>query len=959
MKTILKTLAVFLLLVLSSGILVNNLNAQTMQPCPSGHSCTVYIWINGIYGISADDWSNKVIVYGNNYRAAHNPPLDPTYVVFDSIYNQSGWKMGDLAQSATQLALQATSRINLTDPDLLSLIDQVRTRSSQGYKVVLVGHSQGTFYTNFAYEAILNKLVNVPGIPSLPDNSKLVIVNIASPANNVADGNGMYTTLCGDIILGVPGSLPADVHTANSFGSCTGWGSHPTDLHELDTSYLVAESQTQKQIYADFDLALGLPDPGCNGDANCYLKDNFVGSYITNWRQFGNDVLAEMSTVSGGNGTLKLTSYNTYTPVLTGTGISKDPAHLSLRTRRVFTGPFTMSFQYNSTGTGKTLMALANASTNTIDLDLQYGVGVVSTYPDANSIAFSPAGWHTLTFIKTDSLASLLVDGKLWVTNTSTPTTSYYLGFDLQGNNTLQIQNLSVVRGATTPSSPTMTLTPTSNSLSVVQGNSVIANLTLASQNGMTGIATIQPHCVGVSVCPTGFGYSYATSVSLPANSSVPLSMTFYTTTVATPGVYNFDYQVTLNGVTAKATIAITVTAKIATTSTMTLTPATNNLSIVQGSSGYVDLTLNSQNGMTGTATIQPHCLGVSVCPTGFGYSYPTSVTLPANGPVPLRMTFYTTTSAVVGTYNYDFQVTLGGKTVTSTIIVVVTAPTPTTPTIIITPTANNVSIVRGSSGFVDLTLTSKNGATGTATIQPHCLGVSVCPTGFTYSYATSVSLSANGTVSLRMTFYTTTSAAPGTYNYDFQVTLSGKTVVSTITVIVTAPTTTTGTIVIMTNGTVPSVSCAINGASFVGPGTFANQATGSKTISCTPPTGFTLTSITPSATQTLSAGGTVTFIVNLTSPTPVLSGISVVTNPKVNTNITVYLTGSGFVNGMLAYTCTSASTSSCSSTPFTLVSGSQVNLYNVRSSVATTLYLRVTNSAGVWSNYLTMVVIN
>ena len=108
----------------------------------------------------------------------------------------------------------------------------------------------------------------------------------------------------------------------------------------------------------------------------------------------------------------------------------------------------------------------------------------------------------------------------------------------------------------------TMTLTPTTQSLSVVQGNSGSASLSLASQNGITGTATIQPHCLGVSACTMGFTYNYATSVSLPANGTVPLSMTFNTVVTTVPGVYNYDYQVSLNGKAVVATIAVTVTAK-------------------------------------------------------------------------------------------------------------------------------------------------------------------------------------------------------------------------------------------------------------------------------------------------------------------------------------------------------------------------------------------------------------
>lgn len=76
----------------------------------------------------------------------------------------------------------------------------------------------------------------------------------------------------------------------------------------------------------------------------------------------------------------------------------------------------------------------------------------------------------------------------------------------------------------------------------------------------------------------------------------------------------------------------------------------------------------------------------------------------------------------------------------------------------------------------------------------------------------------------------------------------------------------TTGTVSVTVSGYSSSVSCTLNGASITAPVTLNNQNTGSYSLSCTPPTGYTISSITPSATQTLSGGGTVTFAVALSS---------------------------------------------------------------------------------------------
>lgn len=75
-----------------------------------------------------------------------------------------------------------------------------------------------------------------------------------------------------------------------------------------------------------------------------------------------------------------------------------------------------------------------------------------------------------------------------------------------------------------------------------------------------------------------------------------------------------------------------------------------------------------------------------------------------------------------------------------------------------------------------------------------------------------------------------------------------------------------TGTVSVAVSGYSSSISCALNSANITAPTTLTNQATGSYTLSCTPPTGYSIISVTPSATQTLSSGGTATFTVTLTT---------------------------------------------------------------------------------------------
>jgi hypothetical protein len=112
-------------------------------------------------------------------------------------------------------------------------------------------------------------------------------------------------------------------------------------------------------------------------------------------------------------------------------------------------------------------------------------------------------------------------------------------------------------------------------------------------------------------------------------------------------------------------------------------------------------------------------------------------------------------------------------------------------------------------------------------------------------------------------------------------------------------------------------------------PATFSNRPTGSYTLNYQSggPSGATLTSITPSATQTLSAGGTITFILNFSSTPPQNPILEVTPNSlnfgdvtvgqcSANQSFTVRNSGGGTLNG-------TASTSA----PFSIVSGGSFSL--------------------------------
>ncbi len=860
-----RLLQLVLLVLVANAFAVNSATAQPVPPvpaCPVFQGCTVYIMMNGIMGEGAAKWSDEVIAYGNAYRAAHTPALDPVYVKFESVYNHGGFWPGDMVQSINQwLAQEEFKRFNIYDPDLQVLLSMIDAYSSMFYRVVLVGHSQSTFYMNFVYESIRDKKVNMPAIWSLPDPNKLVVVNIASAADHVADGNGRYTTVCGDIILIVPGSLSSNI-TNSATAGCNPLPlsiGDRVDLHNLLDTYLKFGSKTRQQIYADLDLAAGRPED-CGANTNCYLWPTFWGSYIADLVQVGNTVASQNSTIDATSwpGMLQLNSLPYWTAVAGGPGPTYPilvPGQLTLSTRRVFAGDFTVTLEYNSYGEGYNIIGLDNVLKKDVYPRWELGGD------DPNDT------WHTLKLSRKGTKVDVYADGlKSGGGFVISDTASYRLRFDLQGNNTLNIRNLLVVRGAEDPPPPppvptascsanpaiitagqstvftgtssggtgTLTgqwngrmsgngpsltykslpsapaefvnetytvtdsgnppqktnaycsvqvnalppdfnLTPAASPYSIVQEGSVTHNMTLASQGGLTGTATLGIVCLGT--CPTGFTYKYSSGTrTLPATGSVPLFVTFTSSASSLAGTYNFRFDVTLGGIKKSSTIALTVTAP----PKMVFTPDTAQLSVQRGNSNYVNLALSSQNGMAGTVVLSLSNMQPTA-PVGITYDYPTSTVLPANGGVNARVTFYTTAATPAGIYNYEYRATLNGQTVVSKIALTVPLPVVT-----LTPGVSSLTVVRGNSGYKDITLNSLNGMTGTATWAFNC--VIGCSPDIAYDYTRSSVLPANGNVTARVTFYPSAITSIGTYNFEYKATLNGQTVTAQIALVVTPP---------------------------------------------------------------------------------------------------------------------------------------------------------------------------
>ncbi len=110
--------------------------------------------------------------------------------IFKLAYNPSHLAgMGDMIKSAEQAYTGAKDK-SIDDFDLQTILSNLHTNITT-QKILLVGHSQGTFYTNAVYQYLTTH-----GIPK----SAIAIYNIATPASFVA-GNGDYITSSTDSVI--------------------------------------------------------------------------------------------------------------------------------------------------------------------------------------------------------------------------------------------------------------------------------------------------------------------------------------------------------------------------------------------------------------------------------------------------------------------------------------------------------------------------------------------------------------------------------------------------------------------------------------------------------------------------------------------------------------------------------------------------------------------------------------
>ncbi len=126
--------------------------------------------------------------------------------------------------------------VKIADDDVREHINMYRKDLSDGYKVILLGHSQGNFYANFEYDILSSDSVGV--------------VSVATPADRVGDGSEHYTTFYEDVIIHAvrflyPESylyLPPNMH-AQRCGDI--------DCHSFRSTYMHPGNESREKIIQD------------------------------------------------------------------------------------------------------------------------------------------------------------------------------------------------------------------------------------------------------------------------------------------------------------------------------------------------------------------------------------------------------------------------------------------------------------------------------------------------------------------------------------------------------------------------------------------------------------------------------------------------------------------------------------------------------------------------------------
>ena len=522
--------------------------------------------------------------------------------------------------------------------------------------------------------------------------------------------------------------------------------------------------------------------------------------------------VSSTSTATVGTGPITITGTSGTLTASTNVSLAIQTPSFSLTATTVSSGTRVLTPNVNQGGTGKSVIT------------------VVPRYGFTGSVALAVSGLPsgvtaTFTGSPTTSEASLNVS----VSASATPGTTLITITGTSGGVTAS------TTASLTINAPGLELTST-GSLSIGQGMSGTIIVNTLISDGLTGNVSLS-----VSGLPSGVTASFSPTAS---GASV---LTLNVGSAVVPGTYSLTVTGTLGTYTSTTTIALGVYVP-----TFTVNVSASTVSLGQGTSWSGLLYITDEYGFTGNVSVS-----VSGLPSGVTASF-------SQNPVASQSQFTLTVAntTALGQYPLTIVGTSGGQTSTTSITLVIAAPSFT-----LSSNRDNAFLGQGTTSSFFLVVNSTTGFNGSVSFS-----ISGLPSGVTAAF--SPTPSAVGSTTLTLTL--SSSVSPGQYALTITGTSGTLTASTTVYIGVYAPTFTlsvpgigfevgqgsnaTGTVTVNPqNGFTSAVNLAVSGLPNGATASFSpNPTTGSSTMtvtaSPTTPVGlYTLTYTGTSGNQTVT----------------------------------------------------------------------------------------------------------
>jgi uncharacterized membrane protein len=334
-------------------------------------------------------------------------------------------------------------------------------------------------------------------------------------------------------------------------------------------------------------------------------------------------------------------------------------------------------------------------------------------------------------------------------------------GYDLASGIGTVDANVLVNHWTDSSAGASLTLSASSTSLNVIEGQSTQTTITSTAGSSLNAAVSLS-----VSGAPTGVTATLAsTTIASPGSGSVVLTVA--ATTSATPGTYTLTVTGTGGGRTATQTVSVVIP-----TPTFTFSASATSVSAISGGTAQLTLSTSPSNGFNSNVA-----LSVSGLPAGVTGAF-SSATLTGTAAGISTLTLTAAQSAHAGTYPLTVTATGGGVTRTVSVTLVINA----TPVCTLVAVPANISIAAGQGSSVQISCGVVTGSfSGALTLSLS----GTAPTGVTARLASST-LTA-GTSATALTVSTLSTTAAGSYSLTVAASGSGFSTTLAIPLIVSA----------------------------------------------------------------------------------------------------------------------------------------------------------------------------